>query len=100
MNELVKMIQEFNNLVEKTTDSSPKSIYDFYFFFKTLPSTKYDNIPFIELGTILKYKKPAIYNGLKCFSDKSYIINVVTSIEMDLQIAMNNINSILETESN
>lgn len=91
-------MKKFKDMLDKSPDDN-KSIYEFYYFLKTLPNIHSDNIPFIELGTIIKYKRPIIFQGLKIFSDKSPLINLITSVEMDLQKAINKINLIIQNEN-
>lgn len=95
MDNLVSAMKKFKDMLDQYPDNN-KSIYKFYSFLKTLPNIHSDNIPFIELGTILKHKKPVIFQGLKAFSDKSPIINLITSVDMDFQKAINKINQIIK----
>lgn len=97
MSNVVSSIKKFNNMIHNIPDDN-KSIYEFYDFFKSLSFVHSKNIPFVELGTILKHKKPVIFYGLKALPEMNYTIKVVTSVHMDLHQALNNINEMIGEE--
>ncbi|KOP81863.1 hypothetical protein ACFFHH_24630 [Cytobacillus solani] len=93
MKKLVDPIEHFEKMLQKYPDEK-KNTYEFYSFFKDLPlaNQSFDYVPIIELGTIFKYKKPKIFFEMRKFSSKSYVIDLITSSETDLQRAIDIIN--------
>jgi len=98
MGNLLCTIEKFYDMLHDVPDDH-KSIYEFYNFFKSLSFVPSKNIPFVELGTILKHKKPVVYYGLKPLSEMNHIIQIITSVDMDLEKAIENINSIIDEGS-
>lgn len=97
MEKLVDLINHFHKMLNKYPDNT-KYTYDFYSFFKSLTLANHDSdyIPIIELGTIFKYKKPIIFFEMRKFSRHSEIIDVITSVEMDLKVATEKVSNIIK----
>ncbi|WP_156291895.1 hypothetical protein [Oceanobacillus salinisoli] len=95
MNNVVNSMTKFEKMLREYPDER-KHTYDFYYFFKSLSMVKSNSIPFIELGTILKHKKPIIYTNLRKFAKQNHIIEVITSSTMDLEDAMKKLTEIMD----
>lgn len=97
MKSLIDSINKFENMLKKYPDDI-KYTFEFYAFFKSLNLVQHnsDYIPIIELGTIFKYKKPNIFFDMRKYSGQSKIINLITSVEMDLEKSIEKIANIKE----
>jgi hypothetical protein len=96
---LYDSLKNFETMLQKLPDNS-NSTFDFYRFFRSLQLINNDSIPFVELGTILKKKKPTVFSELrKQFGDNN-LINIITSVDMDLDEAEFNIKKVMDSHVN
>lgn len=96
--QLIDNLKKFQELLDRLPDK-PNHAFDFYSFFRSLHMAGYDSVPFIELSTILKYKKPAVFYELRKQYGHNNLINMLTSVDMDLDEAQSNIAKISEPKS-
>lgn len=94
MSHLSDIIDNFKALLQKYPDDQ-KYTMKFYSFFKTVQFSKVDYIPYLEMGTILKYEKPNIFYDLKKSFNRNFIIEVVTNSTLELDDAKNRIETII-----
>jgi len=83
INKFEKMLNEFPDSIKYTKE--------FYYFFRQLPLQNIKYIPYVELGTILKYEKPVIFTDLKKYAIHNKILEIVTSVQIDLNNAIDKI---------
>ncbi len=93
MSHLSDVIDNFKALLQKYPDDQ-KYTMKFYSFFKTVHFSNVDYIPYLEMGTILKYEKPNIFYDLKKSFNRNFIIEVVTNSTLDLDEAIKRIERI------
>ncbi|MDZ5471299.1 hypothetical protein SM124_06020 [Bacillus sp. 31A1R] len=88
MKELLLSIKKFEMLLEKYKDDK-RNTFEFFSYFKSLHriQTTFDYIPILELGTILKNEKPTIYFELRNYATHSHVIELITTVDMDLDEA-------------
>jgi hypothetical protein len=96
MNDLIKAIHKFGELLEKHPDS-PHSVPVFSQFIKAFlrTNTKSEVLPTIEIMTVLKHKKPLVFTLIKKgSSQKNIVMDMITHIEVDLDEALHRLESL------
>lgn len=96
MYNLIDVLKEFQKMLNQYPDDQ-KYTLNFFSFFKKLSLVNSKSIPYVELGTILRNEKPIIFYELKRLSDQSHVINVITSVSIDLKEAIEQISKILNS---
>lgn len=77
------MLEEFHDNIKYTNE--------FYYFFRQLPLQNMKYVPYVELGTILKHEKPVIFTDLKKYAKHNKIIEIVSSVHIDINNAIEKI---------
>lgn len=95
---IIDSLEQFKTMLQKYPDDTNYT-FDFYRFFKSLTLSGTESIPFIELGTILKAKKPFIFFDMRKQFGHNNVIDVVTSVAMDLVDAEKNIEIIMDSKN-
>ena len=94
---LTDSLKKFKIMLQKLPDN-PINAFEFYSFFKSLPMVDSESIPFIELGTILKHKKPSIFFELRKQFSHNKVIHIVTTVDMDLNEAETTIAKMIDSK--
>lgn len=94
MIQLSDVINDFYKMLQTYPDDQ-KYALRFYSFFKATRFVNDEYIPFLEMGSILKHKKPTIFYELKRSFNRNFIIEVVTTATMDYDDAQKRIDTIL-----
>ncbi|MFD1735590.1 hypothetical protein ACFSCX_03345 [Bacillus salitolerans] len=95
--ELLRRLEKFNKLI-LTEQDHPSSVTSFVSFFRQLlrSSIPRELLPVRELVTILKYEKPNIFHMMKRQAHQDLLLEFLTSMDMDLQLARNKVEQIIK----
>lgn len=97
--ELKSSINELYNMLEETPDK-PNFTYDFVTYLKSfLRISSEQPLPTIEIMTLIKYHKPAIFSKLRRLSSRNLMLEILTELSMDIQTAEENLKKIMNEES-
>ncbi len=90
---MVMVIDEFYYLIEKYPDH-PKflTIYTQYIRRFLQSKTEGETLPTVEIITVLKHEKPLIFSIMRRLRDNN-TMNILTSIEMNIEDARTRLNS-------
>ncbi|WLD94724.1 hypothetical protein [Alkalihalobacillus sp. AL-G] len=97
MDNIRKSIDEFQQMLSKYPDDLDSAQKFYQFFLKMMRAKQPDEeLPLVEMVTILKYDKPTTFHFLKRQSSYNVSLNLLTQIEMNLESAITNIKELLE----
>lgn len=93
---IAKAIEEFYTFLDKYPDE-PKSLSIFMRFLKEFLKipTKNQTLPTIEIMTVLKQRKPIIFSIMRRQTN-NVLYNILTQVEMELEVAEQKLNELLK----
>ncbi|WP_246370250.1 hypothetical protein [Mesobacillus zeae] len=90
------IIKRFFQLMEEFEDH-PGSTFTFVSFIRNfLRHNSSDVLPTIEIMTIIRELKPNVFSSMKQMAKQDPILEFLTGLSMDLQVAEEKLHSILE----
>lgn len=89
-------IQQLYKLLEKQPDES-KEAYKFSAFLREFLRIESENdLPAIEVMTLIKHHKPIVFNQLRKMAEHNLMLEILTELSMDFQDAKNILEDILK----
>lgn len=94
--ELRKSIEKLYRMLEKYPDN-PKNFYEFMVYLRTLlrGNRRGDILPMTEIMSVIKHYKPSIYSELKKRANNNLMLEILTELSMDIQLADENLKKIM-----
>lgn len=97
--ELRKCIEELYELLKKCPDDV-SSVHEFIVFLRTFLRIETDEpLPKMEVMTLIKHYKPAVFWGIKKMAKNNVMFNLLTHLTTDLETAEANLEKILNIDS-
>lgn len=93
--ELKQSVKQLYSMLGELSDESDTA-YDFIAYLKSFLRIKSDQLPTIEVMTLIRHHKPIVFAELRKMNKKNMMLQILTDLSTDVEIADKNLKSLIK----